>query len=78
MAVPMVVGACSAPLVVAVPEKGPWLVAPVTSELLRGGATVPGVVRIALTWESGPKVDAGAPVSWLTVTGKSASLYPGT
>lgn len=47
IAVPRVVGACSAPVVVAVPEKGPWLVAPVKTELLRGGAE-PGVVKMAL------------------------------
>jgi hypothetical protein len=77
MTVPTVVGACSAPVVVAVPEKGPWLVAPVTSELLRGGAE-PGVVGMALIWESGPKDVASAPVGWLALMGKSASEYPGT
>lgn len=77
MAVPRVVGAISAPVVVGVPEKGPWLVAPVTSELLRGG-TDPGVGTTALIWESGPKDEACAPVGWLTVMGKSPSGYPGT
>jgi hypothetical protein len=42
-----VVFAFTAPVVVGVPEYGPWLVAPVTSELRRGGATVAGVVKVA-------------------------------
>lgn len=87
MAVPMVVGALAAPVVVGVPEYGPWLVAPVTSELLRGGAE-PASVGIAFeivsevllqqlriltgTWESGPKTEAGV-AAGVKVTEKLAS-----
>ena len=38
MAVANVVYAITAPVVVGIPEKGPWLVAPVTSLLTLGGA----------------------------------------
>lgn len=51
----------TAPVVVAVPVYGPWLVVPVrVPSLLRGGP-VP-VVGMAETWESGPKVDASCPM----------------
>jgi len=54
-----------------VPSYGPWLVAPVTSELLRGGAE-PGAVGIAATWDAEPKDVAGV-ASGVKVTEKLAS-----
>ena len=52
-----VAGALAAPVVVGVPEKGPWLVGPVRSLLTLGGCG-PGVGMMAEIWESGPNLVA--------------------
>ena len=53
---------CGAPVVVAVPEYGPWLVAPVTWLLRTGGIGAVSVGAEASTWLSVPKtVDTALP-----------------